>query len=97
MLVETDTSVRLIADGRLALIDFRFQDAESSFTHLANMPDGRAAGMYHLALVSFVRYLMSDREADMQEFVLRSDELRHALQQENDTPWRHLLGAETNL
>src|SRR5690606_23883012 len=33
----------------------------------------------------------------MEGFVLRSDELRRTLDQEPDSPWRHLLGAETNL
>ena len=97
MLVTSGDSMELLRSGRLALIDFRFKEAEGHFTRLANRSDGRAAGMYHLALVSFVRYVMSDRETDMEEFILRSDELRRTLASGEDTPWRHLLGAETNL
>lgn len=97
MMLTTDRSFEILEQGRAALIDFRFHEAEASFTRLANRPDGRAAGMYHLSFVSFLRYLMSDREVDAEGFVLRSDELRRTLEGEPDTPWRHLLGAETNL
>ena len=97
MLLASDESVEIMELGRSALINFRFHVAEASFTRLANRPDGRSAGIYHLSVVSFLRYLMSDRQADMEAFVLRSDELRRTLDGERDTPWRHLLGAETNL
>ncbi len=97
MLLESADSANLLQDGRRALIRLRLRESEGFFTRLANRDDGRAAGMYHLALVSFVRFVMSDRPADMEEFLLRSDELRRTLAREEDSPWRHLLGAETNL
>lgn len=97
MLLSSNESVNLLETGRDDLFAFRLREAEARFTTLANRPDGRAAGMYYLASVSFLRYVMSDRDSDMEEFVLRSDELRQTLEREPDTPWRHLLGAETNM
>jgi len=97
MLLSSNASVSLLEAGRDDLFAFRLREAEASFTTLANRPDGRAAGMYYLASVSFLRYVMSDRDSDMEAFVLRSDELRQTLEREPDTPWRHLLGAETNM
>lgn len=97
MLIRSDASVRLLDAGRSALVSFKFREAEQHFTRLANLPDGRAAGMYHLSLVSFLRYTLSDRDDDMLDFVQRSDELKRVLDDEPDAPWRNLLGAETNM
>lgn len=97
MLLRTDASMALLQEGRLAIIEFRLHSAERSFTRLANSPDGRPAGLYHLAMVSFFRFLMSDAEQDRIEFEERSDELKKELDRHSDSPWRALLGAETNL
>ncbi|NNE36278.1 MAG: DUF3808 domain-containing protein [Rhodothermales bacterium] len=97
MLVSTSSSMQLLDRGRQAIIDFRLHDAERSFTSLANLPDGRPAGLFHLAMVSFFRFLMSDSEADRFEFEQRSGELKRELDRLPDSPWRALLGAEMNL
>lgn len=97
MLVRSDESLHLLLDGRVDIINFRLHEAERSFTHLANLPDGRPAGLYHLSMVSFFRYLMSDDEEDRVEFEARSGELKRELNGLQDSPWRALLGAETNL
>ena len=97
MLVRTAASEALLEEGRRAIADFRIRDAERAFTRLANLPDGRPAGLYNLTFAAFLTYLVSDRPEDLDLFELRSHELKQELDDLPDSPWRALLGAETNL
>lgn len=97
MLLQSDASERLLEEGRHHLLTFRLYEAERVFRHLAQRPDGVAAGGYYLATTSFLKALVTDEAVYFDEFSGRSDSLRRHLDALPDSRWRVYLLAETDL
>ncbi len=97
MLLQTEASERLLAQGRSDLWAFRLRPAEAHFRQLARRSDGRPAAYHHLALTALMRGVVTDDDAHFRTFFERSDSLRTILENQPAGVWRDQLEAESTL
>lgn len=97
MLLRTEASVALMEEGRAALWDLRYYEAEHLFQQMQQRPDGAVAGAYHLAYLALFQALFTDSRSTFDAFYARSDALLDALGEAPASPWRTYLEAEAHL
>ena len=97
MFIRSERSAALLHTGREEILQFRLARAEETFSELANRQDGKVAGAFYLETISFLRFIMSDRDVYRDEFFARSNALRRLLARVPDSPWRGFVRAEANL
>ena len=97
MFIRSERSAALLHTGREEILEFRLARAEETFSELAKRQDGKVAGAFYLETISFLRFMMSDRDVYRDEFFARSNALRPLLARAPDSPWRGLVRAEANL
>ncbi|HMB92666.1 MAG TPA: hypothetical protein VKP65_17575, partial [Rhodothermales bacterium] len=97
MLIQSERSRMLLDAGREAIFRFKLAEAESTFTMLAALPDGKAAAAFHLETISLLKLIALDKEVHFDEFLARSDALREVLEEEPASTWQAFLEAEAYL
>ena len=97
MFLTTDASEVLLEEGRRHLFAFRMNAAEQSFRQLLQQPSGAEAAYYQLAMVALFKGLVTDDEAYFEQFMARSDTLRHLLEERPASTWKQQFEASTNL
>ena len=97
MLIQSERSRTLLDAGREAIFQFKLAEAESTFTMLAALPDGKVAAAFHLETISLLKLIASDKAVYFDEFLVRSDALRDMLEEEPASTWQAFLKAEADL
>lgn len=97
MLLESDSSVTVLEEGRRHLFAFRMEAAEQTFRMLQERPGGAPAAYYKLAMAALFKGLVTDEEAHFERFMARSDTLRQLLDAQPASTWKQQMEASTSL